>query len=123
MSTIGGSFRKEDSKTDESHSGETTITAKNRDYNLKLDFIQGTKYPFTMYKEKFELPTWTIQPEQSFLTRQTTDRYGLFGNARIGAGTNLKYDFHQDSTKTTGQSQQTDQTRQEFIIWNRQQER
>jgi len=116
MSTIGGSFRKEDSKTDESNSGETTVKAKSHDYNLKLDFIQGTKYPFTIYKERMELPTWTIQPEQSFLTKQTTDRYGLFGNARIGAGTNLKYDIHQDNTKTTGQSQQTDQTNRSLLF-------
>ena len=116
MSTIGGSFRKEDSKTDESSPGETTVKAKSRDYNLKLDFIQGTKYPFTIYKERMELPTWTIQPEQSFLTRQTTDRYGLFGNARISAGTSLKYNFHQDNTKTTGQSQQTDQTNRSLLF-------
>ena len=67
---------------------------KNRDYNLKLDFIQGTKYPFTMYKEKFELPTWTIQPEQSFLTRQPLIDMDFLAMP-IGAGTNLKYDFHQ----------------------------
>ena len=116
MYNIGGSFRKEDSETDDSGTGETTVKAKSHDYNLKLDFIQGTKYPFTIYKERMELPTWTIQPEQSFLTRQTTDRYGLFGNARISAGTSLKYDFHQDNTKTTGQSQQTDQTNRSLLF-------
>ena len=116
MYNIGGSFRKEDSETDESGTGETTVKAKSHDYNLRLDFIQGTKYPFTIYKEKFELPTWTIQPEQSFLTRQTTDRYGLFGSARIGAGTSLKYDLHQDNTKTTGQSQQTDQRNRSLLF-------
>lgn len=116
MYNIGGSFREEDSKTDESSSGETTVKAKSHDYNLKLDFIQGTKYPFTIYKEKFELPTWTIQPEQSFLTRQTTDRYGLFGNARIGAGTNLKYDIHQDNTKTTSATDVTDQRNRSLLF-------
>lgn len=116
MYNIGGLFRKEESTTDQSGSGETIITAKSRDYNLNLDFIQGTKYPFTIYKERRELPTWTIQPGQIFLTRQTTDRYGLFGNALIGAGTNLKYDIHQDNTKTTGQSQQTDQTNRSLLF-------
>jgi hypothetical protein len=106
---LSGSFIKEDYKLDESRIGETTGNAKSHDYNLKLDFIQGTKYPFTIYKEKFDQTSWTIQPEQIFLTRQSTERYGLLGNDRLGAGTSLRYDFHVDDTETDGQLQQTDQ--------------
>jgi len=109
MYNIGGSFRKEDYETDWSGTGE----AESRDYDFKLNFIQGTKYPFTIYMEKFELP---MQPDRSFLTGQVTERYGLFGNARIGARTNLTYDFHQNDTKTTGQSQQTDQMNKSLLL-------
>ncbi len=116
MYNIGGSFIKEDSKIDESRIGESTVNAESRAYNFKLDFIQGTKYPFTIYRQKYERPTWTIQPEQIFLTRQTTDRYGLLGNVRISDATNLRYDFHEDDTKTTGQLQQTDQANKSFLI-------
>ncbi len=116
MYNLGGSFIKEDSKIDESMTGESTVNAESHAYNFKLDFIQGTKYPFTIYREKFELPTWTILPEQIFLTRQTTDRYGLFGSARISDGTNLKYDFHQDNIKTSGQLQRTDQTNKSLLL-------
>lgn len=116
MYNIGGTFRKEDSKTDESSAGRTDTTAKSRDYNLKLDFIQGTKYPFTIYKERFELPTWTMQPTQTFQTRQTSDRYGLFGNAFLGKGINLRYDMREDDTKTTGQTEGTDQRNRSFMF-------
>jgi len=113
---LGAGFGKEYYKLNESSAGETTGKAESRDYNFKLDFIQGTKYPFTIYKEKFDRPSWTIQPDQSFQTRQVTERYGLFGNARIGAGTSLTYDFHQDDTKTTGQSLQTDQMNKRLLL-------
>ncbi|MBU4320096.1 MAG: hypothetical protein KJ739_03300 [Nitrospinae bacterium] len=116
MYNIGGTFRKEDSKTDESSAGRTDTTAKSRDYNLKLDFIQGTKYPFTIYKERFELPTWTMQPTQTFQTRQTSDRYGLFGNAFLGKGINLRYDMREDDTKTTGRTEGTDQRNRSFMF-------
>lgn len=116
MYNIGGTFRKEDSKTDESSAGRTDTTAKSRDYNLKLDFIQGTKYPFTIFKERVELPTWTIQPTEAFQTKQTTDRYGLFGNAFLGKGINLRYDMREDDTKTTGQTEGTDQRNRSFMF-------
>jgi hypothetical protein len=116
MYNIGGSFIKEDSRINESRIGETTDTAKSLDYHFKLDFIQGTKYPFTIYREKLELPTWTILPEQIFMTRRTTDRYGLLGNARLSDATNLRYDFHVDDTKTTGQLQQTDQANKSLLF-------
>lgn len=114
--TIGGSFRKEDSKTDESRAGTTDVTTKSKDYNLRLDFIQGTKYPFTIYKEKLDLPTWTIQPEQTFQTKQTSDRYGLFGNAFLGKGINMRYDIRQDNTKSVGQTEGTDQRNRSFLF-------
>lgn len=113
---IGGTFRKEDSRTDESSAGRTDTTAKSRDYNLKLDFIQGTKYPFTVFKERVELPTWTIQPTEAFQTKQTTDRYGLFGGAFLGKGINLRYDMREDDTKTTGQTEGTDQRNRSFMF-------
>lgn len=116
MYNIGGSFIKDDSKIDGSRIGDSTVNAESHDYHFKLDFIQGTKYPFTIYREKIELPTWTIQPEQIFLTTQTADRYGLFGNARIGDATNLRYDFHEDDTKTTGLLQQTDQENKSLLL-------
>ena len=107
---VGGSFEKQDSRVDGSMvGGESTNSAENRDYNFKLDFIQGTKYPFTIYREKVDQPVWTVLPEQTFLTKVTADRYGLSGTALLSAGTNLKYDFHHDDTKTAGLLQQTDQ--------------
>ncbi len=116
MYNIGGTFREEDSKTEESRSGRTTATAKSRDYNLKLDFIQGTKYPFTIFKEKVELPTWTVQPTQTFQTKQTSDRYGLFGNAFLGKGINMRYDIRNDNTKTSGQAEATDRANRTFMF-------
>ncbi|MBI4655074.1 MAG: hypothetical protein HY752_08830 [Nitrospirae bacterium] len=116
MYGIGGSFREEDSETDESRVGRTTTTAKSRDYNLKLDFIQGTKYPFTIFKEKLDLPTWTIQPEQIFQTKQTIDRYGLFGSAFLGKGINLRYDMQEDNINTTSLTEVTDQTNRSFML-------
>ena len=113
---ISGGFIKEDSKINESGIGETTDKAESRDYNVRLNFIQATNYPFTIYAEKFDRPAWTMQPEQIFQTRVTTDRYGLFGSDRLGAGTSLNYDFHQDHIKTSGQMQQTDQTDNNFLL-------
>ncbi|MDI6727826.1 MAG: hypothetical protein QMD44_02720 [Thermodesulfovibrionales bacterium] len=116
MYNIGGTFRKEDSDTEESRAGNTSTKTKSKDYNLKLDFIQGTKYPFTIFKEKIELPTWTIQPEQTFQTKQTSDRYGLFGNAFLGKGINMRYDIRKDNTRTTGQTEGTDQRNRSFLF-------
>ncbi len=116
MYNIGGTFREEDSKTEESRAGRTTATAKSRDYNLKLDFIQGTKYPFTIFTEKVELPTWTVQPTQTFQTKQTSDRYGLFGNAFLGKGINMRYDIRNDNTKTSGQAETTDRANRTFMF-------
>ena len=113
---ISGGFIKEDSKINESGIGETTDKAESRDYNVRLNFIQATNYPFTIYAEKFDRPAWTMQPEQIFQTRVTTDRYGLFGSDRIGAGTSLNYDFRQDHIITSGPMQQTDQTNKSFSL-------
>lgn len=116
MYSIGGTFRKENSETDDSAAGKTTARTKSKDYNLMLNFIQGTKYPFTIFKERMELPTWTIQPEQAFQTKQTSDRYGLFGNAFLGKGINLRYDIRKDNTRTTGQTEGTDQRNRSFLF-------
>jgi hypothetical protein len=116
MYNIGGTFRKEDSDTEESRAGKTSTKTKSKDYNFKLDFIQGTKYPFTIFKEKIELPTWTIQPEQTFQTKQTSDRYGLFGNAFLGKGINIRYDIRQDNTKSVGQTDATDRRNRSFML-------
>ncbi|BCB96009.1 hypothetical protein JZK55_09310 [Dissulfurispira thermophila] len=116
MYSIGGTFRKEDSDTEESRAGKTSTKTKSKDYNFKLDFIQGTKYPFTLFKEKVELPTWTIQPDQTFQTKQTSDRYGLFGNAFLGKGINVRYDIRQDNTKSVGQTETTDRRNRSFMF-------
>ncbi len=116
MYNIGGTFRKEDSDIEESRAGKTSTKTKSKDYNLKLDFIQGTKYPFTIFKEKIELPTWTIQPTQTFQTKQTSDRYGLFGNAFLGKGINMRYDIRQDNTKSVGQTEATDRRNRSFMF-------
>lgn len=116
MYTIGGTFRKEDSETEESLAGETSTKTKSTDYNFRLDFIQGSKYPFTIFKEKIELPTWTVQPTQVFRTKLISDRYGLFGNAYLGKGINMRYDIHEDNTRTIGQTEETDQRNRSFLF-------
>jgi hypothetical protein len=81
-----------------------------------LNFIQGTKYPFTIFKEKMELPTWTIQPTQTFQTKQTSDRYGLFGSAFLGKGINMRYDIRQDNTRSVGQTEAMDRRNRTFLF-------
>jgi len=51
MYNIGGSFIKEDSNINESGSGDTTTAVESTGYDIKLDFIQATKYPFTIFKD------------------------------------------------------------------------
>lgn len=116
MYNIGGIFRKEDSDTEESRAGKTSTKTKSKEYNLKLDFIQGTKYPFTIFKDRIDLPTWTMQPTQTFQTKQTLDRYGLFGNAFLGKGINMRYDIRQDNTRSVGQTEGTDRRNRTFLF-------
>ncbi len=116
MYNLGGTFRKEGSDTEESRAGKTSTKTKSKNYNLMLNFIQGTKYPFTIFKDRIDLPTWTVQPTQTFQTKMTSDRMGLFGNAFLGKGINMRYDIRKDNTRTTGQTQGTDQRNRSFLF-------
>lgn len=106
--SIGGLFSKEDTDTEGArYVGGRAVNTKKMDYNFMIEALKGSRYPFTIYKDRFESPSWTIQPDLSVLTKQEIDKYGLFGNVlNINVlnqkGINLRYDFHQDSIKTTG---------------------
>ena len=113
---IGGTFRRDDSDTEAPGAWVTTTRAKSLGYHLRLDFIQGTRYPFTIFKERSEFPTRTFLPAQITLRRMTSERYGIFGRAFLGRGVNLRYDMHQDNIKTTGQAEVTDQRNRSLML-------
>ena len=103
--TVGGAFQKDDTNTEGPRfSGQTINTKKIKNplFNIKFEVLQGSKYPFTMYIDKFEAPSQTIQPDLAISSNQEIDRYGIFGNVFHKSGTNFRYDWHQDSIKTTG---------------------
>lgn len=112
MYNIQGIFKKDDSKTEDSQAGVARFKSKLSTYNFRADFIQRTKYPFSVYREQLEMPTVTETTD----TKQVADRYGIYGNAFLGAGVNLRYDVREDNIKTTGSQDVTDKLNRNFLF-------
>ena len=77
MYNIGGSFRKEDSETDDSGTGETTVKAKSHDYNLKLTLFRAQNIRSQYIRKEWNCPHGQFSLNRASWTRQTTDRYGI----------------------------------------------
>ncbi|MBI5025797.1 MAG: hypothetical protein HZC12_03525 [Nitrospirae bacterium] len=113
--SIGGTFVKEDGKSDGSD-----VSAKGKDYNIRLDFIRGTPYPFSLWTTKFTNTSFVPQAEgPSLLVRQTLKSTGLEGSAYPKGLPTLRYSLRQDDRKITGQAEPTDErTRALFLGLN-----
>ena len=94
---IQGIFKKDDSETEDTQSGDSRFKSRLSTYNFGLDFLQGNRYPFSIYREQLEMPTST----ETTKTKQVTDRYGIAGSALLGAGVNLRYDYAKTTTEMT----------------------
>lgn len=99
--SIGGTFVKEDGRSD----GSDT-SAKGKDYNIGLDFLTGTHFPFSLWATQFTDTYLVLQPERpSLRVRRTLRSIGLDGNVYSRKLPNLRYSLRQDDRKTTGEAE------------------
>lgn len=93
--TLGGTFVKEDGKTNVGDIG-----VRNKDYNIRFDFIRGSRYPFSLFATKYSNTSFTPLSEwTSSLIKQTTKSIGLEGLARFRPTLVLRYKIQQDDRR------------------------
>ncbi len=105
--SLSGTFVKENGESD---GAETE--AENKDYDLRLDFISATPYPFSLWTSK--LTTTSFLPQStgpSLFVKQTLQGFGLEGSVR-----RLRYSLSQEDRKVTGEGEPVDGRTRDFSL-------
>ncbi|TAN42237.1 MAG: hypothetical protein EPN22_13015 [Nitrospirae bacterium] len=99
--TIDAEFKRDRTKdTTDFSSGASTVDSPA--LNFRLNFLGGTRYPVTVYKERQSAMTDSTTTATNILTRTKTDRQGIYGSYFMKKSLlNLKYDLRQDRTNST----------------------
>lgn len=99
--TIDAEFKRDNSKD----ISDTTSYASRVDspsLNFKLNFLEGTRYPVTVYKDRVSGVTDSTSATTNIITRTKTDKYGIYGSYLIKKSLiNLKYDLRQERNTST----------------------
>jgi len=110
--SLGGTFIKQDGKSD-----GNTIQAKGKDYDIRLDFLNGTPYPLSLWTLKHTSTSFTPQTEgESYFIKQTIQSFGAEGGFYRRGLPNLRYDFRQDNRESTGGDQPTEERFRNFFL-------
>lgn len=103
--SLSGTFIKESGK----RNGDA-LSAKSKDYNIRLNFIKSTKYPFTLFAAKLTDRSFSPITEGSpVLTEQTIKSIGLEGAVYSRKLPTFKYRLWQDDRKVAGTGSTTDE--------------
>ncbi|MCK9373191.1 MAG: hypothetical protein M0P91_08330 [Sulfuricurvum sp.] len=97
---LQGSFLVNESKN-ESSTTSGSYSTKSSNYRLNTNFLSATVYPFSVYGEKTTTPYSSVQTGSSLSYNETSDRYGINGNARL-SGANLRYGFTNSNLQRDG---------------------
>ncbi len=88
-----------DKSTTKTNKGEKRLNIQDQNFKLYLDFIKGTKYPFTLYIEKQALPIISLTNVNLYTARDLY-RYGLYGSVDLKDYT-FRYNFERRESKAT----------------------
>ncbi|MBF0330070.1 MAG: hypothetical protein HQL10_13010 [Nitrospirae bacterium] len=101
---IDGQFKRDISK-DISDFASSGARSDSPSLNFRLNFLEGTRYPVSFYKERLTGMTDSTSGTSSTITRTKTDRYGTYGSYRFNRSSlKMKYDLRQERTTATSTS-------------------
>ncbi len=103
---------------DKSHTknnkGTEELNIEDQNFKLYLDFIKGSKYPFTLFVEKQALPVISLTNVNLYTARDIY-RYGLYGSVDLKDYT-FRYNLERRESKTTQISGKEDIKANNFIV-------
>ena len=110
--------------TDTSYSslGSTLDTSRDietTNYRVYLNFIQRSKYPFTIFAERRDNPIWTTYDDRATLVTTKSDKMGLKGRVRFDMGM-ISYDVTDyEIDRTESFAYQNDKSRRYAVAFTK----
>jgi hypothetical protein len=109
---LSGSFIKNDGKANDSEA-----QAKSKEYKARLNFLNGTPYPFNLWASKQSPTSFTSQQNgQAVFFKQDIESFGFNGGLYLPRLPTVRYSFRQEDKKTTGQTQVVDERDRDFLL-------
>ena len=109
---LSGTFTKENGKSNDSKAEATS-----KDYDIRLNFLSETPYPFFLWASKQSPTSFTfLSGGQTFFTKQRIESFGLDGGFYFRGLPRLKYTLKQQDRTTTSQTLVTDERERNFLL-------
>ncbi len=80
---ISGTLYFNHTTTSTNNGEDFTRNLRNLNYKAYLDFIQGSKFPFTLFAEKLDVPFVSLLSTNTIYSNQSITKYGIHGSLNL----------------------------------------
>jgi hypothetical protein len=110
--SLGGSFKRVDAEADQSDA-----TAESIGYDVRLNFLSQTPYPFTIWYDKRTPTSFSSQlTGDAVFNKQDVESLGIRGGLYLKRLPRIRYTFKQENKETTGSTGTTDERDRQFLL-------